>query len=317
MYVITGASGNTGKLIAHSLLQNGKKVRVMGRSLDRLESLTQKGAEPFVADVTNRIALAKAFEGAEAVYLMLPPHASSADYRAEQAKIVAALAHAVNAASVPYAVTLSSVGADKSTGTGPVVGLYELEQALDRIAGLNVLHLRAGYFMENLLAQAHVVSVMNATAGTLHPDLPIAMLAVRDIAPVATGALLRLDFEGRQVRELLGQRDISMNQATAILGQAMGLPDLAYTPVAGEEFKTALTHLGASPNMADLIEEMCNAMNSGHMRPLELRSAANTTPTSFETFVSEEFIPAWHAATHPVADGNHPDAEKASQAEQE
>lgn len=315
MYVITGASGNTGKLIAHSLLQNGKKVRVIGRSLERLQSLTEKGAEPFIADVTNRIALAKAFEGAKAVYLMLPPNIGSADYRAEQTKTVAALAHAVNAANVPYAVTLSSVGADKATGTGPVVGLYELEQTLDRIPGLNVLHLRAGYFMENVLAQVHVVSAMNSTAGTLHPDLPIAMIAVRDIGPAAAAALLRLDFEGHQARELLGQRDITMNQATAILGQALGRPDLAYTPVAGEQFKTALTHLGASLNVADLIEEMCNAMNSGHMRPLELRSPANTTPTSFETFVAEEFMPAWHAATHPITDGIPPDAEKATQAE--
>ncbi len=309
MYVITGASGNTGRLIAQSLLQNGKKVRVIGRSLQRLQSLTDQGAEPFVADVTNRIALAKAFEGAKAVYLMLPPNTSSADYRAEQTKIVAAFAHAVNAANVPYAVTLSSVGADKPTGTGPVVGLYELEQTLNRIPGLNALHLRAGYFMENVLAQVHVVSAMNSTAGTLHPDLPIAMIAVRDIGPAAAAALLRLDFEGPQARELLGQRDITMNQATAILGQALARPDLAYTPVAGEQFKTALTHLGMSPNVADLIEEMCNAMNSGHMRALELRSPANTTATSFETFVAEEFMPAWHAATHPAVE-NSPSAEK-------
>ena len=87
----------------------------------------------------------------------------------------------------------------------------------------------------------------------------------------------------------------------------MGWPHLSYTPVAGEQFKTALTHLGISSNVADLIEEMCNAMNSGHMQHLEPRSAANTTPTSFETFVAEEFVPAWNAATRP----GPPDAEKA------
>jgi uncharacterized protein YbjT (DUF2867 family) len=307
MYVITGASGNTGKLIVHTLLEAGKKVRVIGRNLERLKGFTEKGAEPFIADVTNRIALAQAFDGAHAVYLMLPPNPASPDYRAEQNKMIAAMAHAVNTANVPYAVTLSSVGADKPTGTGPVVGLYELEQTLNRIPGLNTLHLRAGYFMENLLAQVHVVSAMNSTAGMFHPDLPIAMIATRDIGTTAAEALLRLDFNGQRTHEILGQRDLSMNQATAIMGQALGWPHLNYTPVAGEEFKTALTHLGVSSHMADLIEEMCNAMNSGHMQHLEQRSAANTTPTSFETFVAEEFVPAWNAATRP----NPPDAEKA------
>ncbi len=298
MYVITGATGNTGKLIAETLLDNGKKVRVIGRSLDRLQSLVSKGAEPFVADLTNRIALAQAFAGARAAYLMTPPRISSPDYRAEQDKMIAAMAHALDAANVPYAVTLSSLGADKPTGTGPVVGLYELEQALNRISGLNVLHLRAGYFMENILAQVHVIPAMSSTAGTLHPDLPLSMIATRDIAAVAAEALLHLDFEGHHARELLGRRNLSMSEATAIIGPAIGRPDLSYTPVASEQFKTALTHLGMSPNMADLVDNMCAAMNSGHMRALEPRSAENTTPTSFETFVAEEFTPAWKVATH-------------------
>lgn len=301
MYVITGATGNTGRPIAETLLQNGKKVRVIGRSLDRLQSLVDRGAEPFVADMANRIALAQAFAGAEGVYLMMPPDASSHDYHADQEKMIAAIAHAVNAADVPYAVALSSVGADKPTGTGPVVGLHELEQALNRIPGLNALYLRAAYFMENLLAQVHVIAAMTSTAGAFHPDLQIPMIATRDISAAAADALLRLDFEGHQARELLGQRDLSMNQATAIIGPAIGRPDLAYTTVAADQFKIALTHLGMSPNMADLIAEMCAAMNSGHMRALEPRSPANTTPTSFETFVAEEFLPAWKAAINPAA----------------
>lgn len=311
MYVITGATGNTGKQISESLLKSGKEVRVIGRSMDRLQALVDKGAEPFVADLTNRIALAQAFAGAQGVYLMMPPNASSHDYRAEQDKMIAAMAHAVNAASVPYAVTLSSIGADKPSGTGPVVGLHELEQALNRISGLNALHLRAGYFMENMLAQVHVIPAMTSTAGTLHPDLPLPMIATRDIAAAASDALERLDFEGHHARELHGQRDISMNQVTAIIGAAIGRPDLSYTPVAGEQFKIALTHLGMSQNMAELIDEMCAALNSGHMRALEPRTAANTTSTTFETFVAEEFLPAWNAATH--APGSY--AEETAKAE--
>lgn len=311
MYVITGATGHTGRPIAENLLRHGKRVRVIGRNLDRLQPLIDLGAEPFVADVTNRSALAQAFAGARAVYLMIPPDASSDDFRSEQDKTTAAMAHGVHTANVPYAVTLSSVGADKSTGTGPVVGLYELEQALNRIPGLNVLHLRAGYFMENILAQVHVIAAMTSTAGTFHPDLPIPMIATRDIAAAAANALLSLDFKGHHARELLGQRDLSMNEVTAIIGPAIGRPDLFYTPVADDQFKTALTYLGMSANMANLISEMCAAMNSGHMRALEPRSPASTTATTFETFVAEEFLPQWKAAIY--ADVS--DAEETAKAE--
>ena len=43
MYVILGASGNTGSIIANSLLSVGKKVRVVGRDSGRLQRFVDKG----------------------------------------------------------------------------------------------------------------------------------------------------------------------------------------------------------------------------------------------------------------------------------
>ena len=73
LYVILGASGNTGSIIANSLLLKGEKVRVMGRDAGRLERFVRDGAEAFTADVSDAAALTKAFSGARAAYLMLPP----------------------------------------------------------------------------------------------------------------------------------------------------------------------------------------------------------------------------------------------------
>src|SRR5882672_558828 len=73
MHVILGASGNTGSIIANSLLAKGEKVRVMGRDAGRLERFVRKGAEAFTANVSDAAALTKAFSGARAAYLMLPP----------------------------------------------------------------------------------------------------------------------------------------------------------------------------------------------------------------------------------------------------
>jgi uncharacterized protein YbjT (DUF2867 family) len=198
---------------------------------------------------------------------------------------------------------LSSFGADKSEKTGPVVGLHRLEQKLNRVAGLNVLHLRAGYFMENTLAQIGIIQAMGMIAGPLRPDLKIPMIATRDIGAAAAEALLRLDFRQQQTRELLGERDLSMAEATAIIGRAIDRPTLAYTWLPDEQARPALIQTGMSPSLADLVLEGAAALNSGHWRALETRSPQNSTPTSYETFVAEEFVPRYRGTSLSLARG--------------
>jgi uncharacterized protein YbjT (DUF2867 family) len=81
MYVVLGATGNTGSVIATSLLLRGEKVRVVGRNACRLDRFVRKGAEAFTASVSDASALTRAFTGARVAYVMLPPSLTSADYR--------------------------------------------------------------------------------------------------------------------------------------------------------------------------------------------------------------------------------------------
>jgi len=293
MYIILGATGNTGSIIANTLLANKQKVRVVGRSANKLQSFVSKGAEAFVADLTDAEALTRAFTGARAAYVLIPPDLSSTDYRAYQHRVSDAIRAAIERAGVPYAVTLSSIGADKKEGTGPVVGLYELEQKLNAVSGLNVVHLRAGYFMENLLPQVGVINGFGIIGAPLPGDLRLAMIATKDIGAAAAEALLKLDFSGKQTRELQGQRDVSYNEVTRIIGKAIGKPDLSFVQLPPEQFRSAVQQSGISANVADLILEMCGAMISGHMKALEPRAARNTTPTSIETLVKDTFLPAY------------------------
>ena len=136
-YVIVGANGNTGSIIANSLLLKGKKVRVIGRDAGRLQHFVHKGAEAFTANLSDAAALTKAFSGAQAAYLMLPPIKSREDQERESDVI----AKAVKESGLRYAVHLSSYGAHVSEGTGPVTGLHSSEQKLNAISELNVLHL--------------------------------------------------------------------------------------------------------------------------------------------------------------------------------
>src|SRR3989475_857971 len=295
MYVVIGATGNTGSVVAEKLLAKREKVRVVGRDERKLERFKQKGAEAFAGDVTDASAMARAFAGAEAAYVMVPPNIASPNVRGYQERVNEALAAALEKNGVRYAVALSSVGADKSGGTGPVLGLHALEQKLQAIAGLNVILLRAGYFMENILPQVGVIESLGNMAGPVRPDLALPMIATRDIGAFAAETLARRDFQGKQRRELLGARDISYAQVAKIVGAAIGKPDLTYQQAPAAQLKPALVQMGMSPDMADLLLEMSEALNSGHMRALEPRSAQNTTPTTVETFVAEVFVPAYRA----------------------
>jgi len=86
---------------------------------------------------------------------------------------------------------------------------------------------------------------------------------------------------------------LSYDDATRIIGKAIGKPDLKYVQLPDEQVRGAFLQAGMSENVADLILEMSVALNSGYMEPLEERTAENTTPTSFETFVAEEFLPLY------------------------
>ena len=293
MYVILGATGHTGSTVAEILLAKGQKVRVVGRSKERLSRLTSRGAEAFEADVTDSAALAKAFHGARGVYALIPPNLTSSSVRAYQDQVTESVATALQQAGVTHVVALSSFGADKSDKTGPVVGLHVMEERFKKIPNLNVLNIRAGYFMENLLSQADVIKTFGMMAGPVEPDLPLPMIATRDIGAFAAQALLELTFTGQQARELLGHQDITYDEVARIIGTIIGQPALAYIQLPAEQVVQALTQMGMSKNMATMICEMAEALNTGHMKALEPRSAGNTTPTSIETFAQEVFLPAF------------------------
>lgn len=297
MYVITGATGNTGSVVAKQLLAQGQKVRVISRSADRLQPLAKLGAEPFVAEISDAATLSRAFTGAQGVYAMMPPNLASQNPLADQEHASNALAQAIAQAGVKYVVALSSFGADKPDKTGVVVGLHNMELKLNRVPGLNVLHLRAGYFMENTLSQVQIVGGLGNTAGPLRADLKLPLIATHDIGVFAADALLKLNFSGSQTRELQGHRDLDYNEVTAVIAKAINKNDLKYLMLPGEQLRPALVQLGMSAAGADLILEMSDSLNSGYMKALEKRSPQNTTPTSYETFVAEKFLPLYQAQT--------------------
>jgi uncharacterized protein YbjT (DUF2867 family) len=293
MYTVIGATGHIGSVISKWLLEKGEKVRAVGRHGGKLQTLVLKGAEPMVADVTDTGALSRALDGARAAFLMIPPSMTAADYRAEQEKTSDALSAAVRESGLQYAVNLSSIGAQAPAGTGPILGAHSSEYKLNAVEKLNVLHLRPAYFFENHLAGISMIQMMGLFGGALKPDLKIPMIATKDIGAYAAERLLKLDFNGKQAQELLGERDLSMNDVTAVLGRALNRTDLRYAQFPYDQVQQVLTQMGTPVKTAALFIEMFQGINDDIVVGVEPRSARNTTRTSFETFAREVFVPAY------------------------
>jgi uncharacterized protein YbjT (DUF2867 family) len=295
LYVVMGASGHVGGIVAERLLEAKRKVRAVARSADRLKALAARGAEVAAGSIDEPAFLRRALEGAGAAFVLLPPHLAPG-IRAWQDRTAATLGDALEAARVPRAVTLSSIGAHLPGGNGPIAGLHVLEQRLDRIAGLAPLHLRPGYFFENDLAAIGLVKAMGALGGALRADLPMAQIATRDIGEAAARRLLALDWAGRTVQELHGERDLTMTDVAAALGKAIGKPELKYVQFPYADAEKGLVAAGLPQEMAALYMEMAKGFNDGHVKSTQPRGATSTTPTSIERWAAEVFAPAFKAA---------------------
>lgn len=290
MYVITGATGNIGRVITEKLLSQGKKVRAIARDRARLKPLEDRGAEIMPGSLNDSDFLARSFDGATAVFAMIPPDVTPPDLRKYMDQIGEAIAAAIR--KVPYVVSLSSMGAQIPEGTGPIAGLYRQEGRLNQLKDTNVLHLRPSTFMENFLENIPLIKGMNINGSPLRGDLPIPMIATRDIGSYAAERLANLDFRGKSVSDLLGPRDVSQMEATEILGKAIGKPELQYVQFGYDDAIQGMVQAGISPDVAKSYAEMGKAINEGLIPPVK-RTPQNTTRTTMEEFAKNVFAPAY------------------------
>ena len=300
MITVMAATGRIGKRITQQLLAAGEKVRALGRSESKLSELGGTGAETIAGEATDAAFLTSAFRGADAVYTLLPYDLQESDYYAQQSRVGEAVIKAVRDSGVRQVVFLSSVGADQPSGTGMLVSMHDQEERLRKLDGVNVLILRPGPFFENLHGFVEMIRHEGITGDAFAPDLPLPMIATRDVADAAAGALKTRDWKGVVVRELLGQRDISFAEATRLIGERIGRPDLQYVQFPYPDAARALTQFGFSEDIANREAEVARAANEGRIPSREDRNAKNTTATPFEDF-ADELARAYLAAEEPVA----------------
>jgi len=295
MLVITGATGKTGSKLTEMLIARGLKVRVVGREAEKLKAFTAKGAEAAMGDMADKAFLTKTFNGAEAVFAIIPPNFGVADYRAYQDAIGKNIIAAIKDSGIRYVVNLSSQGAHLPERTGPIKGLHDQEERLNKLEGVNVLHLRPTYFMENLLMNISMIRKMNIMGSAIRGDVKFALIATKDLAAYAAERLIKRDFTGKSVADLLGERDLSLNEAAVIIGKKLGKPDLAYVAFPYEDAEKGMVAMGLTPDMSRLYVEMSKALNDGLFAVNIPRTKQNTTPTAFEAF-ADDFAAAYQAS---------------------
>lgn len=279
MITVMGATGRVGRRIVAELAAAGEQVRAISRSTPRSGA---PGVEPWVGDAADPGFLTGAFRGAGAVFTMLPVDAHEPDQRTAQDAKGSAIATAVRASGVPYVVALSSLGAELESGTGFIEALHRQEGRL-AATGVPLLVLRPTWFLENAADAMATVEALGCVADSLDPDLPVPMVATRDVATVAAAALRARDRVG--VAELLGPRDLTQTEVAALLGEHLGRPGLPYVRLPEAEMVDALVGAGFSPDAAARHVGMTRALNEG--RIAGRRTPENTTPTRFEDVVGE------------------------------
>jgi uncharacterized protein YbjT (DUF2867 family) len=284
MFAVMGASGNIGSRISENLLSKGEKLRVLGRSIERLRRFADKGARAFVGDASDSSFLLDAFRDSKAIFTMIPRDNTVHNLRAYDNKIGESIGNAIKESRVSYVVNLSSLSAYRSDKNGPVKGLYDQEQRLNKLDGINVVHLRPAYFMDNFLRYAGLVKRNGIIATAFKPDLKFPMVSTRDIADVATQLMLNRNFSGKIVRELRGERDLSFEEATRIIAERINKPDLKYVRLSYDEAQKGLLSAGVSLNVSNQMIELIQSMNEGIIGQHTPRTPETTTPTSFEEF---------------------------------
>jgi uncharacterized protein YbjT (DUF2867 family) len=293
MITVFGASGNTGGAAAAFLLGQKKKVRVVARHRDKLAGLVKAGAEPAVGDMEDGIFVQKALHGAEAAYVLIPPNMTTSDFRAYQLRVVNTVSDAIEAEGVGHVVLLSSIGAQHSAGTGPIVGVHEFEQRLGAIANLNALFLRAGFFMQNVLMGLGSIKASGVYGSPMPAEAAVPMVAASDIGTYAGTRLARLDFSGKSAVHVLGPKPVSQTEVVQTLGKVIGKP-VRYAQVSLDDVEQGMRQGGLSPSVVSVFMEMNRAAGQGLVAPQEGVPVEHGA-TTFETFAKQVVAPAYRA----------------------
>ena len=260
MFIVVGATGNTGASVAETLLGKKQPVRVVVRSTEKGAGWKAKGAEVVVASLDDVSALTKAFEGAKGIYVLVPPNYGAEAWLTDQRARMDRAAEAVQKSGAEHVVFLSSVGGHMAGGTGPIRAASYGEHALEA-AVKNITILRPSYFMENWAPVIGAAKAEGVLPTFIAPQAKIPMTSTKDIGRIGAEHLMA-GGSGKQIVEMAGPAEYSPNEVASVLGRILGKTVTAqHAPLSA--VVPTFRSFGFSDEAARLFEEMYTAFSKG------------------------------------------------------
>ena len=258
---LTGSLGNISKQLAEILIKNGHEVTIISSDSKKLSVIETLGAKAAIGSISDVAFLTKAFNGADAVYTMVPPNWGVSNYRQYIAETGKIYLEAIKASGVQRVVNLSSIGAHLSGGTGPIAGLYDVEHTMNTLNGVAIRHLRAGIFFINFFFDIAMIRKMGIMGNNYGEKTTLILVHPRDIAAVAAQEL-QSSFEGQRHRYVVGD-ECKISDIVKTLGTAIDKPELPWVQFSDADTFAGMTASGMSQAIASVYVEMGNAINSG------------------------------------------------------
>ncbi|WP_024546983.1 NmrA family NAD(P)-binding protein [Picosynechococcus sp. NKBG15041c] len=263
MYVVFGATGQTGSAVADALLEKNQLVRVVLRSDKTAAAWRAKGADVAFADLSDLKAMTHAMENADAVYAMNPPAYNVVDMFAVAKGIGERYVAAIKNSGVQKVVLLSSIGSQHASGTGNILTTHILETMFGELE-IPVAFLRASAFMENWSSVAQVAAEQGILPSFYTPlERKIPMVCAVDIGRAVAQAMIE-DWTCQRIIELHGAADYSPNDVAAAFAAALGR-DVQAVAVPESEWQSTMSRFGFSPEAVNSYSEMMRGFNSGHV----------------------------------------------------
>jgi uncharacterized protein YbjT (DUF2867 family) len=291
--LVTTPTGQIGSRVVNDALAAGASVRAFVRDPARLHPAVRARVDVRTGSLDDGDALARAMDGADAAFVLVPPNYTAANWPAAMRAVGRAAEQAAVRAGLPRLVFLSSMGAHRDD-LGPVTTLGEIEAAL-RAAHPHVVALRPAYFFENAFAALPTITQAGAIFGNFDPDLAFPQVATRDIGAVAARWLLDPTWQGHHVAGVHGPRDLAMGELADLAGEALGRP-VRYVPVPLDAVAAALPATGMTPSVVDGYRALLGGLAASRFERPEARTPETTTPTEFAEWARLALRPAFDAS---------------------
>jgi uncharacterized protein YbjT (DUF2867 family) len=262
---LTGSLGNISKPLVTALVQQGHAVTVISSKADRQAEIEALGATAAIGTVDDAEFLANTFAGADAVYLMIPPHFAVADSRKYHQEVGHAYAQAIQKSGVQRVVQLSSWGAHLSEGTGGILGSHDVEGILREVPGVALTHLRPTSFYTNFYTSVGMIKGAGIMGANYAGDIKVSFVHPRDIAAAAAEELVKpATAVGSDVRYVASD-ERTANEVAQALGAAIGKPELKWVAFSDEQMRENMTSHGVPADRANEVVDIYVSINNGKL----------------------------------------------------